>query len=77
MPFLLLNYICATQSGQLIYIFFGGLECFGHSFAYNADFIFDRCLDSNPKSCCINLATHLPIWATYLLGTENVEWIQQ
>jgi hypothetical protein len=29
-------------------IFFGGLECVGHSFAYIAQFVFfERCLDSN------------------------------
>ncbi len=33
-------------------IFSGGLECVGHSFCLCRSFcIFERCLDSNPKSC--------------------------
>ncbi len=49
-------------------IFFGGLECVGHSFAYVAHIVFfGRCLDSNPHRAVVasryasNLATLLPI----------------
>ncbi len=42
-----------TEQQHIVYIFWGGLECVAHSFANVAHFAnFQRCLDSNPESCC-------------------------
>ncbi len=50
--------------------FFGGLECFGHSFAYVAHFVFLRDVWTQRAAvasrCATNLATHLPNLATHL-----------
>jgi|688.fasta_scaffold308345_1 hypothetical protein len=36
----------------ILFYFFGGIDCVGHSFACVAHFVsFERCLDSNPDSC--------------------------
>ncbi len=63
-----------SQRNFLLYIFFGGLECVGHSFAYVARpfCIFERCLYSNPENCrskqarYVQLSHYLPYLATYL-----------
>jgi hypothetical protein len=44
-------------------IFFGGLECVGHSFAYVAHFVFLR--DVWIRTLIANLAAHLPNLATH------------
>jgi hypothetical protein len=55
---------------SFLYIFFwggGGLECFGHSYAYVACFVFLR--DGwirTQRDAATNLATHLPNLATHL-----------
>ncbi len=51
------------QMDHFLNIFFGGLECVGHSFANVAHLVFfGRCLDLNPDSCRGEFATKL---ATY------------
>jgi hypothetical protein len=55
-------YVCFT----VYTIYFGGLECVGHSFAYVAHFmIFEGCLDSNSESCRSRRAPYLPIPLTF------------
>jgi hypothetical protein len=51
-------------------IFFGGVECVGHSFAYVVHFVFlrDVWIDLNPEICRIKqarLVTHLQRHAFY------------
>jgi hypothetical protein len=57
---------------HIFFIFFGGLECVGHSCAYVAHWIFlkDVWIRSQRSAvairCATNLATRLPILATHL-----------
>ncbi len=54
-----------------LYIFFGGLECVGHSFAYVAQYVFLRDVWIRTQRAAVasrrapNLATHLPYLATH------------
>jgi hypothetical protein len=56
--------------------FFGGLECFGHSFAYVAQFVFLRDVLIWPQRAAVasrrstNLATHLPTKNSFLFPSS-------
>ncbi len=60
-----------------LHIFFGGLECVGHSFAYVAHIVFLRDVWIRTKRAAVasgratNLATHLPNLATHLPNLAN------
>jgi hypothetical protein len=61
-----------SQRKFFLYIFFGGLECAGHSFAYVAHYVFLRGVWIRTQRTtvasrrAINLATHLPYLVTHL-----------
>ncbi len=48
----------AVRLISFLYIYFGGLKCAGHSFAYFV--FFEKCLDCRIAGSATNLATHLP-----------------
>jgi hypothetical protein len=60
----------------ILYIFFGGLQCVGNSFAYVAHFVFLRDVLIRTQRAAVasrrvTLTTHLPVWCSLSVPVKS------